>query len=104
VRGDMSLVGPRPEDPRYVALYNDQQRKVLCVRPGLTSPASIQYRNEEALLAETGLGTYATHIMPRKLAADLEYVQNRSFFGDLKIILLTAMSVCLPDQKKITCL
>jgi lipopolysaccharide/colanic/teichoic acid biosynthesis glycosyltransferase len=89
VRGDMSLVGPRPEDPRYVILYDDQQRQLLSVRPGITSPASLKYRNEEALLAEKGLGAYETMIMPKKLAADLEYLRDRSFWGDLKILLWT---------------
>lgn len=96
LRGDMSLVGPRPEDPRYVALYDDRQRQILDVRPGLTSPASIQYRNEEALLAEKGLGAYETHIMPKKIAADLEYIQHRTFWRDLRILLRTVIEICRP--------
>jgi lipopolysaccharide/colanic/teichoic acid biosynthesis glycosyltransferase len=94
VCGDMSLVGPRPEDPRYVALYNDQQRRILRVLPGITSPASIRYRNEEALLAESGLGSYETLIMPQKIAVDLDYIQNRSFLGDLKILAQTVIGIC----------
>jgi len=96
VRGDMSLVGPRPEDPRYVALYNDQQRRVLCVRPGITGPASIQYRNEEMLLALRGAGAYEALIMPKKIAVDLEYLRCRSFVGDLKIMLSTVGEVFRP--------
>jgi lipopolysaccharide/colanic/teichoic acid biosynthesis glycosyltransferase len=93
VRGDMSLVGPRPEDPQYVALYSDIQRQVLCVRPGITSSASIQYSNEEALLAEKGLGSYETLIMSQKLAADLEYLKCRSLLGDIKILFQTIAKI-----------
>lgn len=89
IRGEMSLVGPRPEDPRYVALYNDQQRQILCLRPGITSPASIQYRHEEALLGEKGLDAYETMIMPKKIAADLDYFKKSSFWGDIKILIYT---------------
>jgi lipopolysaccharide/colanic/teichoic acid biosynthesis glycosyltransferase len=96
VRGNMSLVGPRPEDPRYVALYDDQQRRLLSVRPGMTSPASIQYRNEEMLVALRGAGAYETLIMPRKIAVDLEYLRYRSFGGDLKIILKTFSEIFQP--------
>src|SRR5260221_80666 len=63
--GDMSLVGPRPEDPRYVALYTAEQRHALDARPGITSPASVRYRNEEELLKGQDWETrYLTEIMP----------------------------------------
>jgi lipopolysaccharide/colanic/teichoic acid biosynthesis glycosyltransferase len=91
VRGDMSLVGPRPEDPEFVKLYSPEQRRVLSVRPGITSPTSLAFRNEEALLAESGgAAAYADKVMPRKLAMDLEYVEHRSFGGDLAILARTA--------------
>ncbi|MEW5956397.1 MAG: sugar transferase, partial [Chloroflexota bacterium] len=72
--GEMSLVGPRPEDPRYVAWYTREQRQVLNVRPGLTSPASVYYREEETLLNGDNWETiYRKQILPRKLAAELAY-------------------------------
>lgn len=90
LRGDMSLVGPRPEDPRYVALYTPQQRLVLNVRPGITSPASVTYRHEEALLTgpdwET---TYIQQVMPAKLALDLEYARHPTLRADIVIIART---------------
>jgi lipopolysaccharide/colanic/teichoic acid biosynthesis glycosyltransferase len=90
VRGEMSLVGPRPEDPEFVKLYTPEQRRVLSVRPGITSPTSLAFRNEEVLLAEAGGAVaYADTVMPRKLAMDLEYVEHRSFGGDLAILART---------------
>jgi lipopolysaccharide/colanic/teichoic acid biosynthesis glycosyltransferase len=90
LRGDMSLVGPRPEDPRYVALYSDAQMAVLSVRPGITSPASLAYFDESSLL--TGADweqTYVERIMPAKLNIELEYLKTRSLFADVRIILRT---------------
>jgi len=85
LRGDMSLVGPAPEDPVFVALYTDEQREVLSVRPGMTSPASQAFADEGVLLS---LGSdYARSILPAKLGLDLEYVRGRSFLGDLRILL-----------------
>ena len=90
LRGDMSMVGPRPEDPRYVALYSDEQREVLRVRPGITSAASVEYRNEEALLGGADWETvYTQQIMPAKLAADLDYVRSVSLWRDLVILART---------------
>lgn len=90
LRGQMSLVGPRPEDPRYVALYTDEERQVLNVRPGITSPASVAYRNEEALLVgDDWEKHYIEQIMPAKLAVDLEYARNASLWRDVRVILGT---------------
>lgn len=87
LRGDMSLVGPRPEDPRYVALYTPEQRGVLNVRPGITSPASVTYRNEEALLQGDNWETfYREQLMPAKLAIDLDYAQHPTLRRDLSIL------------------
>jgi lipopolysaccharide/colanic/teichoic acid biosynthesis glycosyltransferase len=89
LRGDMSLVGPRPEDARFVAMYTPEQREVLTVRPGITSPAAVHYRHEETLLVA---GTqdfeqaYATTLMPAKLALDLNYVRRRNFWWDIAIL------------------
>ena len=91
LKGDMSLVGPRPEVPKYVAMYTTDQREVLAVRPGLTSLASIEYINENELLGRSSDPdrTYAEEIMPAKLALDLQYVRENSLLLDLKIMLRT---------------
>ena len=90
-KGDMSLVGPRPEVPRYVKLYNEEQRKVLEVKPGITDLASIRYRDENDLLgdAEDPDAFYINTIMPDKLALNLEYINNNNIFVDIYIILKT---------------
>jgi lipopolysaccharide/colanic/teichoic acid biosynthesis glycosyltransferase len=90
VTGDMSLVGPRPEHPDYVKLYSPEQRRVLSVRPGITSPASLAFGDEEGILASAGgEQAYATTIMPRKLKLDLEYIQRQSLLYDLQVLART---------------
>lgn len=86
--GHMSIVGPRPEVPRYVALYTAEQRQVLSVRPGLTSLASIAYINENEVLGRSTdpEHAYINVIMPAKLALDLKYVREQSLALDLRII------------------
>lgn len=97
IKGEMSLVGPRPEDPRYVALYSSQQSEVLNVRPGITSPASLYYRNEESLLEKDNWeDQYIQQIMPAKLAIDLNYVQNGNLVTDLLIIFRTFKTILSP--------
>ena len=92
--GDMSLVGPRPEDPRYVAFYTPEQRRVLSVRPGITSPASLAYRHEEQMLAGEDWEThYRTRVLPDKLALDLAYLARRTLLSDLALILRTLAAV-----------
>jgi lipopolysaccharide/colanic/teichoic acid biosynthesis glycosyltransferase len=94
IRGEMSLVGPRPEDSRYVALYTADQRKVLNVRPGITSLASVAYRNEEAQLdSEDWEHDYITAIMPAKLAIDLDYSANPTVWQDLVILFKTLIAL-----------
>lgn len=94
LRGEMSIVGPRPEDPRYVALYTPEQREVLKVRPGITSPASVEYRSEAELLSGQDWETkYVNEVMPAKLAIDLQYVQNTGIGYDLRVILRTVFAV-----------
>lgn len=93
VRGDMSLVGPRPEDPRFVATYTAIERAVLAVRPGLTGPAQLAHRDEEQRLpAHDPEGAYVRDVLPGKLAIDLAYVRGRSFAGDLAILARTIAS------------
>lgn len=90
-KGDMSLVGPRPEVPRYVEMYNEEQRKVLDVKPGITDLASIRYRDENELLgtAEDPDDMYINTIMPDKLALNIEYINRSNIFFDIYIILKT---------------
>lgn len=89
--GHMSLVGPRPEVPRFVALYNSEQRRVLDAKPGITGPTQIRYRDEARLLAGATdpERVYITKVMPAKLAMDLAYIENRNVVKDLAILVLT---------------
>ena len=93
--GDMSLVGPRPEVRRYVDLYTEEQRRVLNVRPGITDPASIKYRNENELLegAEDPERYYIEVIMPDKLRLNIAYAANQSLLGDLRLICETFKAI-----------
>ncbi len=89
--GDMSLVGPRPEVRKYVDMYSPEQMRVLDVRPGITSLASIKYRNENEILA-TAIDpdkAYIEKVMPDKLAIDLEYVAKANLWTDIKLIFST---------------
>lgn len=88
LKGDMSLVGPRPEVRKYVAMYTDEQMHVLDVRPGITDMASIRYRNENEILAEVDNPEeyYIQVIMPDKLRMNLEYVKNQSLTHDIRLI------------------
>ena len=89
--GDMSLVGPRPEVRKYVEMYTAEQKKVLSVKPGITDYASIEYADENALIAksEKPEELYIKEIMPAKLRLNLKYIEEQSFLTDLKIILKT---------------
>ena len=90
LKGEMSLVGPRPEDPRYVRLYTPEQRQVLRVRPGITSAASLAYRHEERiLLGEDWETRYRQEVMPDKIEIDLAYLERRTLASDLLLILQT---------------
>lgn len=91
LKGDMSLVGPRPEVRKYVDMYTADQKRVLSVRPGITSLASIRYRNENDILAasEDPDRTYIEQVMPDKLAIDLEYVEHAGLLTDIKLIFTT---------------
>ncbi len=91
LKGDMSFVGPRPEVPRYVELYDDRQRQILSIRPGITDLASIEYRDEATVLAaaENPDQVYIEEIMPHKLDLNLKYMKNMGIFYDIKLILKT---------------
>lgn len=98
VKGEMSLVGPRPEVPRYVSMYTTEQRAVLGLMPGITDPASIKYRNESELLAAAsevnGVQVdpeyvYLNEIMPDKIKINLEYAARANVVNDFKMIITT---------------
>lgn len=93
--GDMSVVGPRPEVPKYVQLYDDDQNRVLSVRPGLTDFATIEYIDEQEQLGQSSEPEklYINTIMPEKLELNLKYIDSRSFNTDLKIIFKTISSI-----------
>lgn len=93
--GEMSFVGPRPEVRKYVELYTEDQKSVLNVSPGITDVASIKYKNENELLekAEDPEKYYIEKIMPDKIKLNLEYINERSFFKDFKVIMKTLSAV-----------
>ena len=96
IRGDMSLVGPRPEVPRYMALYPDEARRlILSVRPGVTDRATIEFRDEERLLAAASdpERAYVEQVMPIKQRYYLDYVARRSLAGDVGILIDTLRAV-----------
>jgi lipopolysaccharide/colanic/teichoic acid biosynthesis glycosyltransferase len=91
VKGDMSIIGPRPEVRKYVNLYSQEQLTVLSVRPGLSDFASIEYINENELLGKSDNPekTYVEEIMPAKLQLNLKYIEQKSFGTDIKLIFKT---------------
>ncbi|MDE6275158.1 MAG: sugar transferase [Clostridia bacterium] len=93
--GKMSFVGPRPEVPKYVAMYNDEQLRVLSVKPGITDLASIEFRNENDLLDgdEDPERKYIEEIMPAKLELNLKYIEKAGFFYDIGLIFKTIAKV-----------
>jgi lipopolysaccharide/colanic/teichoic acid biosynthesis glycosyltransferase len=99
--GEMSFVGPRPEIKKYVDQYNEEEKQILTVRPGITDWASIWNADEGAVLAgaEDPDRAYEELIRPTKLKLQLKYVRERSFLGDLKIIFLTLLAVIQPESK-----
>ncbi len=98
VRGEMSLVGPRPEVPQFVDMNDPVWRSVLHVRPGITDPASIAFRNEEEILAQAAdpIAFYKSSILPAKLALNLSYIENKSFLRDIKVLAQTARCAIFP--------
>ena len=95
LKGEMSLVGPRPEVRKYVELYTEEQRKVLSVRPGITDYASIEYVKENELLsqAEDPERTYIEQVMPDKIKLNMRYLEHYNLIEYFKIILLTFKSL-----------
>jgi len=98
--GDMSIVGPRPEVPRFVRLYSKEQKRVLTVKPGLTDDASLAFINENEILEKypDPEKTYIEMILPQKLELNLKYIDKQNFWLDMKIIGKTlAKIIGLPE-------
>ena len=95
LRGEMSLVGPRPEVPRYVALYDPAQRAVLELTPGLTDPASIVYRNESELLGQSAdpERTYTQEVMRHKIELNLAYSAEATLWSDCRVLAQTVRTL-----------
>lgn len=92
VRGEMSLVGPRPEDPRYLQYYTPAQRRVLSVAPGITSAASLAFGNEQELLHGANWEeVYIRQVLPAKLNIELDYLEHRTFWTDVAILCRTGL-------------
>lgn len=91
LRGEMSLVGPRPEVPRYVDLYDEYQEQILLVKPGITDYASIEFRNENEILGGSinPEKTYISEVMPVKIDLNLKYIKKISLIEDVHLILKT---------------
>jgi lipopolysaccharide/colanic/teichoic acid biosynthesis glycosyltransferase len=95
LRGDMSLVGPRPEVREYVELFRSEYEKLLRVRPGMTDPASLRYSNEERLLAAAAdwREDYTRTILPRKITLSMHYVEHHGLLTDFRLIWQTIVKI-----------
>lgn len=95
IRGEMSLVGPRPEVPHYVSLYTQEQRQVLNLVPGITDVASIRYRHESEILAQADDpdAAYIFEIMPEKIRLNLEYARTATLWKDIGILVQTFLKI-----------
>ena len=98
--GQMSLVGPRPESPRYVALWTEEERAILAVRPGITGPTQVTYINEEELLVGDPHDAYESELMHAKLAVDLDYVRRFSLRRDLAIVGKTVVRILSAGERR----
>ena len=103
LKGEMSIVGPRPEVKRYTDMFSEEERAILTVRPGITDWASIWNADEGAVLAGAAdpEKAYLELIRPTKLKLQLKYVRERSFWVDLKIIFLTLLAVIQPESQAV---
>ncbi len=97
VKGDMSLVGPRPDLPEYLSVLQDEQREIYRIRPGITGSATLKFRHEEILLAQVPPDElqrfYTAHVLPEKVQMDLEYAAQATFYSDVKILLRTLAAI-----------
>lgn len=97
IKGDMSLVGPRPEVQKFVDLYTEEEKIILSVRPGITDWSSIKFHNEGEIIAASGIAdadeAYAKLIRPEKLRLQMKYVRERTLWIDIKILICTIITV-----------
>ncbi len=95
LKGDMSLVGPRPEVRKYVDMYNNEQKKVLSIKPGITDYASIEYKDENKILAKSNNPekTYIEEVMPHKLQLNIKFINDKTVVNYFKIIFLTIAKI-----------
>ena len=103
LKGDMSLVGPRPEVPAYVELFERDYREILTVRPGITDLASIKYRHEAQLLAASSdpHSEYIGRILPDKIALAKQYVREASLAFDIRLITQTLFALCARGERSV---
>lgn len=101
LRGEMSVVGPRPEVEKYLFVFKGYEQTIFSVRPGLTDYASIKYRDENELLAQSEKPeeTYIEEILPEKIRLGVKYVESRSFWVDLRIIFKTFVIILFPEKQ-----
>jgi lipopolysaccharide/colanic/teichoic acid biosynthesis glycosyltransferase len=102
LKGDMAMVGPRPEVPRYVNLADPVWQGVLAVRPGITDPVTLRLRSEEDLLVHVEGDTeeyYLTELQPQKMKGYVDYLQTRSWHGDLSLLWRTLVAIVAPRRK-----
>jgi len=101
-RGKMSFVGTRPEVPKYVAVYTDEMFATLLLPAGITSEASVCYKDENSLLdaSDNPEATYVDRILPDKMKYNLASVRDFSFFGDIKIMIKTVLAVFISDENE----
>lgn len=101
IKGEMSLIGPRPEAPDYVKYYTEIQKQVLLVKPGITGPSQLANRDEEEKLKgqQDAEHYYITELMPKKLALDLHYVATQSIATDIRWLLKTLWVVIVPTRR-----
>lgn len=95
LKGEMSFVGPRPEVRKYVEMYNQEQLKILTVKPGITDYASLEYINEDEILGKSSdpEKTYVEEIMPQKIKYNMKYINNKTVIEYFKIIFLTIIKI-----------
>lgn len=95
IRGDMSVVGPRPETPEFVALYTPGERRVLQVRPGMAGPSTLAFESEAKVLAgaDDPYRYYVDHLLHERVRADLEYLDRQSFLYDLQVLVKSVLMV-----------
>ena len=95
LKGEMSFVGPRPEVRKYVEMYNQEQLKILTIKPGITDYASIEYINEDEILGKSldPEKTYIEEIMPQKIKYNMKYINNKTVIEYFKIVFLTIIKI-----------